>query len=115
MDHTSPISKPRRNPAVAESRGATRKRCHTGRASVLVTLHGLENNQCRGEEKVVLGTTSLQFQEGIGSKVVSLAIVQPDSFEEVISALSIYCSVLSHVSHCCILLSTGCYLFFRHL
>ena len=48
-------------------------------------------------------------------EVVSLAIVQPDSFEEVISALSIYCSVLSHVGHCCILLSTGCYLFFRHL
>ena len=115
MDHTSPISKARRNPAVTESRGATRKRCHTGRASVLVTLHRLENNQCRGEEKVMWGTTSLQFQEGIGSKVVSLAIVQPDSFEEVISALSIYCSVLSHVGHCCILLSTGCYLFFRHL
>ena len=68
MDHTSPISKPRRNPAVTESRWATRKRCHTGRASVLVTLHGLENNQCRGEEKVMWGTTLWQFQEGIGGK-----------------------------------------------
>ena len=68
MDHTSTISNPRRDPAVTESRGATRKCCHTGRASVLVTSHGLEHNQCRGEEKVMWGTTSLQFQEGIGSK-----------------------------------------------
>ena len=68
MDHTSPISKPRRDPAVTESKGATKKPCNTGRVSVLVTSHGLKQNQCRGEEKVMWGTTSLQFQEGIGSK-----------------------------------------------
>ena len=68
MDHTSPISKPRRDPAVTESRGAPRKCCHPGRVSVLVILHGLENNQCWSEEKVMWETTSLQFQEGIGSK-----------------------------------------------
>ena len=30
-------------------------------------------------------------------KMASPDIVQPDSFEEVISALSIYCNILSHV------------------